>query len=166
MRFPVTIVAVLAASLALWNGLHGPATEPAADAEPAGLVASSGPGLQVESGTPIRIRLDERSARALRNGGTWEGWTAGPVVMLRADATHRLPGTLVLDEVLIPARTRVAGTVTAVRALSPRRALLDVTLRARDTRGRAVAFSASGGTAEPGGDPELRFTVHEIVRVE
>lgn len=167
MRFPVTIFAVMAASLALWNGFHGRAPEPSAVAELAAFVPSPGPGpgIQVESGTPIRIRLDDRSTRAILSGGAWEGWTAGPVRMLRA-ADASAHGRLVLEEVLIPARTRVAGMVTAVRALSPRGALLDVTVRARDARGRSVALSAFGGTAETGTDPEMRFTVHEIVRVE
>jgi hypothetical protein len=167
------IMMFVAASLGLWNGRAERTIPATADASPASftprpVVASH--ALQLEAGTPVRVRLSRESARPLRTGTPWSGLTSGPVVMLRAD---RLPpdslaaaggsGVVFLDEIIIPARSPVTGVITAARSLAAIGTLLHVTLRTRDARGREVALLATSGPLNSGAEVEMRFTVRRIV---
>jgi hypothetical protein len=176
MRTMPLAIAFVAASLGLWNGQVERSAPASADA----LTASFSPGpvvasraLQIESGTPMRVRLASESVRPLRAGTPWSGRTSGPVVMLRADALP--PGSLAaaggsgvvfFDEVTIPASSLVTGVVTAVRNVAAAGTLLNVTLRTRDVRGREVALLATSGPRASGPGAEMRFIVREIVGLE
>ncbi len=174
MRSFIPVIAFLAASLGLWNGRVERSDQASAEAIPASFTlapTSASHSLQVEAGTPLRVRLSPESIRSLRAGMPWAGRTAGPVVMLRADALP--PGTLaagrgrvVFEEVTIPARAPVFGVITSARAMPSQGTLLNVRVRTRDARGRAVALLATGGSLGAGPGPEMRFTVREIVELD
>lgn len=175
----MTVIAFVAASLGLWNGQVDPSHRPRTQVVPASYspATPSSPlpgrgvqGLQLEAGALMRVRMSLESLHDLRAGMPWVGTIAGPVEMLHADVRPPSPsarrGDVVIEEVTIPARTPVSGVVTATRTMPAQGKVLLVTVRTRDARGRAVALEAVAGPWAGALEPELRFTVREIVTLE
>jgi hypothetical protein len=178
MRFLFFTVAVAAASLALWDGHLSLRTHARVGWPQLATIAAVRPmGQPVESGTPMWVHIGHGDWREMIPGGTWEGWTAGDVVMLRADA----PGGgapdaspqaaslrhVVLDQILIPARTHLTGVVTGVAHVPGKsQSVLKLTVLGLDSQGRSIAMNATAGPSTPDGDAVLRLTVREIVTLQ